>query len=295
MFDTDKTAVMAGTIPSTDIHVISDSIGLVASKTLITVSLPVGVAQGLNRNIAIWQGAEGLYVSDGRSPIPIHDDITRFFDSNDALCIDPAYLSLSSAFIDIEKMEYHWVFYSGSSHTKREFVFSLRYWKWFEIDRGASNDLVFGIPATSTYGKQYTYGFTSDSHMHRLEYGTTFNGTAISWNMLYGDLSLSEGDDPEMVTRLLKVGLVGVAKSVDVTSEITCTQYNNTATVGTAVSFGTMQATGYRTYHKVRSFNVSGALHAIGFSGSSSTEVCAFEPLKITTYFQNEYSNIKEA
>jgi hypothetical protein len=211
---------------SENIFPVSMSIGCPAPKTLRTINLAAEPGQGINRSLAIWQGVNGIYMSDGRSPIPIHNDIKEYFDKNDSRCIKASLVGESTSFMDYTNQEYHWLFASGTSATtlNTELVYDVRRNKWFSIDRGTGMYLQCGVETTDTYGNQYAYGFIETGYMERLEYGNTFDGNSIVHTFQTGDfapLGLS------YITQLDHAKLLTVAKTTT-TSNVTCSHYADT-------------------------------------------------------------------
>ena len=161
--------------------------GCPAPLTLKTINLSVEPGAGINRALAIWQGANGVYMSDGRAPIPIHGDIKEYFDRQDSRCIAAATIGDSVGFIDPEKQEYHLIFWSGEGGAiiLKELVYDIHRNRWFEIDRvglwgkHTNNDLAHGLTVHDTDGNSYCYGFLDTGFMERLEYGITFDGNDI--------------------------------------------------------------------------------------------------------------------
>lgn len=139
MFKDTETWIVAGQDINqweSNIFPLSSTIGCPAPLTLKTVNLAVEPGAGINRSLAIWQGSSGIYMSDGRAPIPIHNDIKEYFDMNDARCITLSKIGDSVGFVDSSKQEYHWLFANASSPTlNKELVYDIKRNKWFEIDR----------------------------------------------------------------------------------------------------------------------------------------------------------------
>lgn len=81
-FSMSKMYIIAGVAPDWGRYVVSNTIGCPAPNTIRMINLPeTKIPAALqSRNVAIWQGNSGLYVSDGRAPIPIHHDIEDLFD-----------------------------------------------------------------------------------------------------------------------------------------------------------------------------------------------------------------------
>ena len=236
MFKDHETWVMAGADIEQwqdNTYLLSSSIGCPAPQTLKSINLAAEPGAGVNRSLAIWQGANGIYMSDGRAPIPIHGDIKEYFDRTDTRCIKASMVGDSVGWIDPDKNEYHWLFASGTAATtlNTELVYDIARNRWFEIDRTA--DLQCGVLVYDTDGNPYTYGFLDTGYMERLEYGNTFDeGVSITGTVHFGDMALA-GLQTE--TRVENVRLFTVAKTTT-GNEVTCTHYAGTGTVETAVA-----------------------------------------------------------
>jgi len=147
----------------------------------------------------------------------------------------------SCGFLDPQKLEYHWLFASGTSATtlNKELVYDIKRNKWFEIDRGTGMYLQCGCAVQDTDGNQYDYGFIDTGYCERLEYGTNFDGNSIVHTLETGDfapLGLA------YVTQLDHLKLLTVAKTTT-SNSVTCTVNNDTCTgidsTGTITSSGT--------------------------------------------------------
>jgi hypothetical protein len=235
MFKDTETWVVAGTDISVwedNTYLLSNTIGCPAPLTLKTINLAAEPGAGINRMLAIWQGANGIYMSDGRAPIPIHGDIKEFFDKTDSRCINASKVGDSVGWVDSEKNEYHWLFASGTAATtlNKEWVYDIVRNKWFEIDRGS--DLQCGLLVHDTNGNSYNYGFLDTGYMERLEYGTTFDGTDITHTFEFGDMALG---GLAFETLISAIRLLMVSKSTT-TNNVTLTHTGNTGTVTSDVA-----------------------------------------------------------
>jgi hypothetical protein len=235
MFKDYETWVVAGTDISyweNNTFLLSSSIGCPAPLTLKTINLAAEPGAGINRSLAIWQAANGVYMSDGRAPIPIHGDIGEYFDPADSRCIKASMVGDSVGFVDTTEQKYHLLIASGSSATtlNTELVYDIHRNRWFEIDRGA--DLQCGVTVRDTDGNGYNYGFLDTGYMERLEYGTTFDGTDITHTLHLGDLAL-EGLSLE--TLISEIRLFTVGKTTTANS-VTLTHSRDTGTVSSAVA-----------------------------------------------------------
>ena len=266
----------------TSIFPISSSIGCPAPLTLKTITLSQEPAIGLNRSLAIWQGANGIYMSDGRAPIPIHNDIKSYFDKNDSSCIKASKVGDSVSFIDSERQEYHWLFASGTSATtlNKELVFDIIKNKWFEIDRGSGMYLQCGVEVQDTDGNQYTYGFIDTGYIERLEYGTSFDSGNIVHTVQFGDIAPI---GLAYHTQLDHLKLITVAKTTT-SNSITCTHYGDTYTTGTDKTMSPAKSN-YRIAIPYFDEKYQATYHSFKFTMTTSDETIGFEPIACVATF----------
>ena len=269
--------------------VISDTIGCPAPLTLATTILEV---ENNVLPIAIWQGANGLYIYNDFKPIPIHRDIRNFFDKNESASrrINKDYIASSVGFVDEEKREYHWLFADGNSTgtLNREFVFDLRRFRLFEIDRGTGKELQCGITVEDTDGNNYNYGFIDTGYMERLENGTDFDGTDITSEFQIGDIALyKESSMYQTIIRHLKL-IMGTKTTT--TNTATMTHYgdgNNTATAGFDNNDYDPTKSGYDFTDVSKSVNLSNFVHhSLKASMTTDDETVGFSPIKIGGFYK---------
>lgn len=211
-------------------YMISDTVGCPAPNTIRTTSVSFENNINQTRNIAIWQSHDGVYMSDGRTPLLISADIETVFDQAETTHINLAMINKSYGFLDKRRNEYHWLWASGSNTTlDKEYVLDLKRWRWFEIDRGTGMQLQCGVSVMDAYGNAYDYGFIDTGFMERLENGTTFDGNDIEHILHTGDQILVENDFFTQ-TRVEKV--VMIAKSRNTDTSATVTNYLDTSAAG---------------------------------------------------------------
>ncbi|MDA3835096.1 MAG: LamG domain-containing protein, partial [Spirochaetales bacterium] len=282
MFKDTETWVMAGQEIGqwkNSIFQLSSSIGCPAPLTMKTVNLAANPGSGVNRSLVIWQGANGIYMSDGRSPIPIHEDINEYFDRSDTRCIKESKVGDSTGWIDPTRNEYHWKFASGATATdlNKELVYDIKRNKWFEIDRGTGKSLQCGVLVTDTDGNSYNYGFIDSGYMERLENGTDFDGADIDHTFQFGDMAF---EGLAFATQIDRIKLLTVAKTVT-DQDIICTHYGNTSIAGTAITMSPSNA-GYRLAKPDFPEKLDGdPFHSLKFATSTDDEVIGFEPLAV--------------
>jgi hypothetical protein len=283
-----------GVYPDWQRHCVSDTIGLGAPKTLLTINLPADIPSGLNRSVMIWQGTEGIYISDGRTPIPVHDDIACYFDRNRTECIKVSMIGDSVAWLDLVNRRYHIKIASGSTATglNTELVFDYKRWRWFKINRGTGNDIVCGVSVKDTYGNTYPYGFIDTGYMLRTDYGTSFNGTDIQCILEFGDFMFT--DDPLTVTSADKMVLTMVAHTVNA-NNLTYDHYVDTySTARKTVTTIDPNKADYRiskifTPITGLTDEAIGIYHSGKFTISTDNELIPFEPLGLMYLYTPKY------
>jgi hypothetical protein len=265
MFKNNESWVMAGqdiNAWADNTFLLSSSIGCADPLTLKTINLHAEPGAGVNRSLAIWRGPNGVYMSDGRAPIPIHGDIKEYFDPESSLYI--ASDGTASAFIDPVHQEYHLLLDAST-----EVVYDIARNKWYSVDR--VSHLACGVTVHDTAGKGYTYGFIDTGYIERLENGTTFDGDAIAFTAHHGDMPLGGLDVETLVT---DVSLFTVAK----TNDITCTHYGNTSSSGTAKTMTHTSDT--RLAMPCFEEKLDAYFHSLKYTGTGS-----FEPLATVIWF----------
>ena len=257
----------------------SKTIGCPAPATMVTAHItPETPLQTQSSQVVIWQGSNGIYIFDGRNFRPIHLDIDNYFDQNNSGSINSDEITNSVAFFDEFNQEYHWLFASGTStDLDTELVYSMRFQKWYEIDRGTGKELQYGIPVRDTIGNAYNYGFIDTGYMERLENGTDFDGSDIVSEFRLGDIAL-DGGSIFTKTDLRKIKLAMVAKTTT-TNNVTVTYYGSTKTTGTDVTMPPTN-TGFRVASVVRGASSKPRVfHSVKFSMITDDETVGFEPL----------------
>jgi hypothetical protein len=284
MFKDNETWVMAGQDINeweNSIFLLSNTIGCPAPLTLKTINLHAEPGAGINRSLAIWQGANGIYMSDGRAPIPIHGDIKEYFDRTDSRAIKLSKLGDSIGFIDPVKQEYHWLFASGTGATtlNKELVYDIARNKWFEIER--SSDLQCGALVHDTDGNAYNYGFLDTGYMERLENGTDSDGTAITHTVQTGDMAF-EGLAVE--TQVDAVRLITVAKTTT-SNSVTLTHYSDGSSSGTAHTMSPARS-GYRLAQPIFDDHLpADPFHSFKLTMITDDETIGFEPLALVATY----------
>ncbi len=269
---------------------VSSSIGCVAPETIRVIELPEDQTKGVNRSsVVVFQGANGIYMSDGRPPVLVSKDIGDLFDKRESN-ITQSLVDDSFAFIDKENSEYHWCFGQGSS-IDSEFVLDYSRMQWFEIDR--TLDLQAGIEVEDTNGVTYTYGCSDTGYALRLEHGNSFDGTAITHTMQFGDIALHGEGSISVQTDAEYHLLVAKAKSTT-DQNIAVTHYGDSSTTGTSLTMSPSKS-GYRTIRTAEHKKLGAHLfHSWKFTISTDDETTGFEPLFFTCLYKEHGNYVRD-
>lgn len=161
----------------------SGNVGCVAPLTMAVCEI-TDISQQVRRHVAIWQYNSGIVMSDGATIAPISEDIRCYWDSTDSRYIPTNRQDDSVGWYDSRLGVYKLLVSSGSGQTTHnvELEYSLKTQEWTKLYRengSGANPLQVGIQVHDTDGAAYSYGFSDDGYMYRLENGKTWNGTAI--------------------------------------------------------------------------------------------------------------------
>lgn len=262
---------------------IAPNIGCPAPRTLTTVAVELDKNLAQTKTVAIWRGNEGIYMSNGQTPLCVSDDIENVFDQTKTPHVNLSMTTKEVGFFDGNKREYHWLWASGTSTTlDKEYVLDLRRMKWFEIDRATGVYLQLGIDVISTNKSQSAYGFDNAGYMLRLENGTTFNGNAIVNTMELG-YQVPIQADLLAETEIIRASLVTMAKNTD--SNVTLTHTMDGALTGVDYTLSMADATHTFTNTMQDLGSLAGIFHKFKFVYTSSTETKGFEPLFFSMYY----------
>lgn len=162
----------------------SGNVGCVAPLTMAVCEV-ADISQQVKRHVAIWQSNSGVVMCDGATITPISDDIRCYWDSADARYIPTNRQDDSVGWYDSRLGVYKLLISSGSGQATHnvELEYNLKYQEWTKLyreDTSGANPLQVGIQVHDTDGAPYSYGFSDDGYMYRLENGKTWAGTAIA-------------------------------------------------------------------------------------------------------------------
>ncbi len=174
---------------------ISENVGCVAPLSMVSVEV-TGEDRATRRQVAIFQGDTGFYMTDGATVMPISQDIKCYFDPNDTRYIPAARRTKTVAWYDPSIRSYKALISSGSTATYHniELEYNLDTREWFKIYRetaSGADPLQSGWRVWDTNGLGYTYGGNNTGQVYRLENGTTWAGaTGITQYLWTKDLIL---------------------------------------------------------------------------------------------------------
>ena len=274
-----ETFILQGEEPATwKLFQVSDKIGCVAPLSMQTISMPSKESQSaVSSNAAIWVSTRGVEMFSGASITEISGDISDLFDPSQATYLGAAAIASITSVYDPILNEYHMIV-PGSY----EYVLDLKRGKWFQIVRGT--ELYGGFAVSDTNGYKYVYGFGNAGFVFRLEYGTTFNGTAIAHVLRTGDMAFPEGSVLEY-SGVNWFGLVMKAKTTTDQS-VASVYYNDTGASSSNSNSISQSRSGYRLINaQVHEKGKESTFHGFQFSVSTDDEAIGFEPLYMTVRF----------
>ncbi len=291
---------------------VSDKIGCVAPHTMKVLNFPTEQVPNINRNVAIWQSADGIVMFDGRTFTPLHHDIMNVFTGNNAardyegawpaartVAINRTYEHLCAAFYDTVYDEYHWVFPTSTAACGTELILDMKKMKWFEIYRAlgsTSYALQFGIEVKSLRGDSYIYGLPIvGGQIWRLENGQTWEvsgATAdldIAYSFMTGDFVLGE-EGTMFESEITHIRLIAVAKNTTANS-ITLKHYGDALAPSLTVSPTSYTlspaASGKRLAQPIVRLSPNAhTYHRLAFTISTGNETIGFEPIVVAGFYR---------
>jgi hypothetical protein len=262
---------------------ISDK-GCAAPLTLDTVTVPSTseTQQNQNRGFAIWATSDGVYISDGRHPVNVSNEIRDLFDQKSTIHVNLDAIKSWSGKVNKSKMEYSLkLALNSATILDYEIVLDLRRWKWYAVDR--THDLQCSVDVTDAYGNFHHYGFIEDGYMERLDYGNTFDGHNIVSTLYLGDFPLNEGDF--LIETSIDSAILVMTTST--TNDPTVTHYIDTATSGTDYTIDASN-TDKRLAFPVTIINsIPGIMHSFKMVVTSNDAACAFKPLMLIVWYHD--------
>jgi len=143
---------------------VSPTRGCVAPMTFQIANVVSTSITAENQQVAIYQGADAVYMFDGREVIDISTEIKDEF-ANVYLW---ARIDESIGFVDERNGEYHWLFCNQSSGPPdREMVYDLRRRKWYRMER--PKKITAAAIVRNFRGYTYNYAAMDDGQIYNLD------------------------------------------------------------------------------------------------------------------------------
>lgn len=204
---------------------VSFTVGCPAPLTLATAEVGFEAVQGVQRNIAFWVSHSGPVMFDGSVLFPI-PGIDKYFDPAESVCINHEYIENARGWYDTTFREYNILIPSGSGQETNNvwLAFDLMQKKWYEKSPGIAEIPQSSFTVTDTEGNQYVYAGIDTGYMMRLENGTSWDGTGITYKLATGDFWPSKNIWDKTIIRYLKV----VAKRIDEDHTMSVRYYSDT-------------------------------------------------------------------
>ena len=172
---TGEIGLVEGYSPATFAYeIISSCSGAVSPRSIVAVETGAIVGGGAKRRtVAIYLSSDGVRMCDGLTTPLISQDISAYFDKNDARCIAAADMDDAVAWMDYTNNEYHL-----SIPSAPELVYSIEFNKWSTFVRAPTT---FTNAVTFFNSNQWLSLAGTASDIYQLENGTTDNGTAVTY------------------------------------------------------------------------------------------------------------------
>ncbi len=174
---------------------LDNTVGCVAPETIKLVRMWVQNPDGnwQYQHVIIFQALDGIYGVDGIKVFRVSEDIENYFDPSEAECIKDGYLDDSRSWYDTFRSEYHFIFWSGSTPTLKEFVLNTEHKRWSgpwprEID------ILCGATLLGASTQYLQYGGGTDGRVYHLETNSyadvdaAGSDVAIDSHVIVGDL-----------------------------------------------------------------------------------------------------------
>lgn len=166
---------------------VSERIGCPAPQTIAQVwGYPV--ADDVDRNVIIWMSHLGPMLFDSATPKEI-DGVGNYFNPAEPECINFDAISVSRGWYDSTYQEYNLLIPSGATQTTNNvwLVLDTEKKRWFTKSTGLAPLPQCGWPVIDTNGNQYIYAGVDTGYVMRMENGTSWDGTGITYKIITGD------------------------------------------------------------------------------------------------------------
>lgn len=263
---------------------VSETHGCPAPETMRSCDTGIEIAPGIYKNVKIWRSSSEIVMFDGSNILPISDDIKNLFDPDFATSADPGEITNDVGAYDKNNMRYHW-FFTDITGVRQEWVYNLKYKKWFQIERTSTKRLACAWSVVDLNGSSYVYGGDDLGYTYRLEYGTDFDGQDIVYSFSKPDFFPLGSTLVESEIRNLQL----IVKAKNTTSNsIELTSYPNTISTGEEMSDKTVDD----ATHRLKIIKWSGTskgpslMHSVSFSMTTDDETVGFEPLYLSGWIE---------
>jgi len=281
---TGETYLLTGAQPYFDFNepfvkrTISTNIGCPAPMTMVSAEIGFEVAEEAKRNALIWLDSSGPVLFDGAilTPMP---GIENYFDTTKTEYINTSNISLATAYYDHIHHEYNLLIPSGAAAAANNtwLVCDLKGRRWYR--KAPSEYPVYTVPVKDSDGVRYNYGHLASGHLMRLDYGATWNGTAISQEIKTGLFSPPVADEIGFWTQAelrdikLMSSKITEDRDVTVSAYVDGTLSSKTLTIPLNAASGAVS----RNEAGEKSMGIMGYLYQVDFAASTSSE--KWEPL----------------
>lgn len=207
VFKNREVYMLVGSTPdSYEIYTVSPTIGCPAPGTIATAEVGLELGQGITRNICLWVSHSGPMLFDGAVLTPIRG-METYFDPNSDNYVNWDAMVNARGWVDMGYKEYNLLIPTGGNTDPDVWiVYDLVRKKWFRKKPEEMPSV--GWDVMDTQGEQYSFGGitraksgTSYGVVHRLDKGTSWDGTAITQRTKSGDFFPTKNIWDEIILR----------------------------------------------------------------------------------------------
>lgn len=266
-------------------YCVSDTVGLIAPKTLVKCDVNFEVAPGVTKHVLMFRSARGIEYYDGNTITTVSKDIDAFFREGSEVEVNKNLVWREYGFFDAVRGEYHWGFASkNSTYLDQEWAYNVLEKKWYEVRRGDGRYLNCGWPVMDAQGNNYTFAGTCCARIMRTDFGTNFYGHPI-------EHILRTGDSPidgliEYITAIDQVKVMVKAKNASTNGDVTLEHYPDVDLEGTDITTFSMAHETKRVVQHKMGCSMSGALHSFELRVTTKDEPAGFEPISISGLYR---------
>ncbi len=214
-----QTHILEGSSSETfTLFLVSDSVGCPAPLSMCRAEIPSSAEGQTLRNVLLWCSHKGPIIFDGsvllpmRFPVPGQDQaissVDCYFTPTDSRYVNTSLWNRVFGYYDSQYSEYNLLLPSGAASTACNtwLVCDLKRRKWYRKVPTVYPQI--GLAVYDNSGTAYTYGGIETGHLLRMEYGNSWNGSAIAHVLDTADIPPSGSVFDETLSRYARLAAV---------------------------------------------------------------------------------------